>query len=85
MSDQDAGAELAELIDFIARALVDLPDEVDVTEVAGEQTSVLELRVAPEDIGRVIGKQGRTVRAMRTLLSAVSMKLRRRAVLEIIE
>jgi predicted RNA-binding protein YlqC (UPF0109 family) len=85
LSDKDAGAELAELIDFIARALVDLPDEVEVTEVAGEQTSVLELRVAAEDIGRVIGKQGRTVRAMRTLLSAVSMKLRRRAVLEIIE
>lgn len=79
------GAELAELVEFIARALVDEPDAVDVREVAGEQTSVLELRVAPDDVGKVIGRQGRTARAMRTLLSAVSMKLRRRAVLEIIE
>ncbi len=85
MSDSDSGAQLAELVEFIARALVDVPEGVEVTEVAGEQTSVLELRVAPEDVGKVIGKQGRTARAMRTLLSAVSMKLRRRAVLEIIE
>lgn len=85
MSEQDSGAQLAELVEFIARALVDIPEEVEVTEIAGEQTSVLELRVAPEDVGKVIGKQGRTARAMRTLLSAVSMKLRRRAVLEIIE
>lgn len=85
MSDQEPGIQLAELVEFIARALVDIPEEVEVTEIRGEQTSVLELRVAPEDVGKVIGKQGRTARAMRTLLSAVSMKLRRRAVLEIIE
>ena len=85
MSDREPGAQLAELVESIARALVDIPEEVEVTEIRGEQTSVLELRVAPEDVGKVIGKQGRTARAMRTLLSAVSMKLRRRAVLEIIE
>ncbi len=63
----------------------DIPDEVEVTEVAGQQTSVLELRVAPEDVGKVIGKQGRTARAIRALLSAVSDKDGRRAVLEIID
>ena len=76
---------LPELVEFMARALVDDPDAVRVNEVVGEQTSVLELRVARDDVGKVIGKQGRTARAMRSILSAVSMKLRRRAVLEIIE
>jgi hypothetical protein len=85
LSDQEPDIQLAELVEFIALALVDIPEDVEVTEIRGEQTSVLELRVAPEDVGKVIGKQGRTARAMRTLLSAVSMKLRRRAVLEIIE
>jgi predicted RNA-binding protein YlqC (UPF0109 family) len=76
---------LKELIDYMARALVDNPDQVKVSEIEGEQTSVLELRVAKEDLGKVIGKQGRTARAMRTILSAASTKIRKRAVLEIIE
>ena len=76
---------LKELIEYMARALVDNPDQVAVSEVEGQQTSVIELRVAKEDLGKVIGKQGRTARAMRTILSAASTKLRKRAVLEIIE
>jgi hypothetical protein len=69
----------------MARALVDNPEKVKVSEIEGEQTSVIELRVAKEDLGKVIGKQGRTARAMRTILSAASTKIRKRAVLEIIE
>ena len=76
---------MKELIKYIAQALVDNPDMVDVSEVVGEQTSVIELRVAKEDLGKVIGKQGRTAKAMRTILSAASTKMRKRAVLEIIE
>ena len=79
------GGPLKDLITFIAKALVDRPESVEVMEVEGEQTSVLELKVAKEDLGKVIGKQGRTARAMRTILSAASTKLRKRAVLEIIE
>jgi len=76
---------MKDLISYIAQALVDRPEEVRVTEVEGNQTSVLELKVAKEDLGKVIGKQGRTARAMRTILSAASAKIRKRAVLEIIE
>ncbi|MCE5243101.1 MAG: KH domain-containing protein [Desulfobacteraceae bacterium] len=76
---------MKELVEFMARALVDNPEKVKVSEIEGEQTSVIELRVAKEDLGKVIGKQGRTARAMRTILSAASTKLRKRAVLEIIE
>jgi predicted RNA-binding protein YlqC (UPF0109 family) len=76
---------MKELISYIAQALVDHPEEVKVTEVEGNQTSVLELNVAKEDLGKVIGKQGRTARAMRTILSAASAKLKKRTVLEIIE
>jgi predicted RNA-binding protein YlqC (UPF0109 family) len=76
---------LKELIEFIARALVDKPDEVQVSEISGEQTVVLELRVAKDDLGKVIGKQGRTVKAMRAILSAASSKVRKRADLEILE
>ncbi len=76
---------MKELISYIAQALVDRPEEVSVTEVEGNQTSVLELKVAKEDLGKVIGKQGRTARAMRTILSAASAKLKKRTVLEIIE
>jgi predicted RNA-binding protein YlqC (UPF0109 family) len=76
---------MKELITYIARALVDRPEEVEVSEVVGEQTSVIELKVAKDDLGKVIGKQGRTARAMRTILSAASTKLRKRTVLEIIE
>ncbi|NLA74564.1 MAG: KH domain-containing protein [Deltaproteobacteria bacterium] len=73
------------LIEYISKALVDKPEEVVVTEIEGEQTSVIELKVAKEDLGKVIGKQGRTARAMRTILSASSTKLKKRSVLEIIE
>jgi uncharacterized protein len=76
---------MKELIKYIAQALVDNPDVVEVSEVIGEQTSVIELRVAKEDLGKVIGKQGRTAKAMRTILSAASTKVRKRTVLEIIE
>ncbi|KPA15946.1 MAG: KH domain-containing protein [Candidatus Magnetomorum sp.] len=76
---------MKDLIKYIAEALVDNPDEVRVSEVEGNQTSVLELKVAKEDLGKVIGKQGRTARAMRTLLSAASAKVKKRTVLEIIE
>jgi predicted RNA-binding protein YlqC (UPF0109 family) len=76
---------MKELIDYIAKALVDNPDQVTVTEVEGNRTSVLELKVAKEDLGKVIGKQGRTARAMRTILSAASAKLKKRSVLEILE
>jgi len=76
---------MKELIKFMAQALVDSPDMVEVTEIIGEQTSVLELRVAKEDLGKVIGKQGRTAKAMRTILSAASTKIKKRSVLEIIE
>jgi predicted RNA-binding protein YlqC (UPF0109 family) len=76
---------MKELVKFIAQSLVDNPEQVQVKEVEGEQTSVIELKVAKEDLGKVIGKQGRTARAMRTILSAASTKIRKRAVLEIIE
>jgi uncharacterized protein len=76
---------MKELIKQIAQTLVDNPDKVEVTEVEGAQTSVIELRVAKEDMGKVIGKQGRTAHAMRTILSAASMKFNKRAVLEILE
>ncbi len=76
---------LRDMIEEIARSLVDNPDQVEVNEVQGEQTTVLELRVAPGDLGKVIGKQGRTARAMRTLLTAAGMKHQKRAVLEILE
>jgi len=76
---------MRDLIYYIAKALVDHPDQVAVNEVEGNQTSVLELKVAKEDLGKVIGKQGRTARAMRTILSAASAKIRKRTVLEIIE
>lgn len=80
-----SSSELKDLIEFLAKALVDHPDQVEVAEIAGEQTVVLELRVAKEDLGKVIGKQGRTVKAMRAILSAASSKLRKRADLEILE
>jgi predicted RNA-binding protein YlqC (UPF0109 family) len=76
---------MKELIEYIAKVLVDNPDEVSVNELEGKQTSVIELRVAKEDLGKVIGKQGRTARAMRTILGAASTKLKKRSVLEIIE
>lgn len=76
---------MKDLVMYMAEALVDKPEEVVVTQIDGEQTAVIELKVAKEDLGKVIGKQGRTARAMRTILSAASTKIRKRAVLEIIE
>ncbi len=76
---------LKELITDIAKALVDRPEMVQVNEIVGEKTTVLELHVAPEDIGKVVGRQGRTARAMRTILNASATRLKKRAVLEILE
>ncbi len=76
---------MKELIESIAKALVDDSDAVEVSAVEGEQTTVIELKVAKDDIGKVIGKQGRTARAMRTILGAASTKIGKRSVLEILE
>ncbi len=78
-------SELAQMIRYLAKMLVDLPDQVHVHEVTGENTTVIELKVAKEDLGKIIGKQGRTARAVRTVLNGASTKLRKRTVLEIIE
>ena len=76
---------MKDLVTYIAKALVDDPDAVYVSEVEGNQTSILELKVAKEDMGKIIGKQGRNAKAMRTILSAASAKVHKRTVLEIIE
>jgi predicted RNA-binding protein YlqC (UPF0109 family) len=76
---------MKELVELIARALVDYPDKVRVKEIEGDQATVLELRVAEGDLGKVIGKQGRTARAIRTVLNASGIKLKKRFVLEILE
>jgi len=76
--------EMKDLITNIAKALVDKPEEVMVTEIMGQHTSVIELKVAKEDIGKVIGKHGRTAEAMRNILMAASTKLRKRCILEIL-
>ena len=76
---------MKELILIIAKSLVDKPDEVEVTEVKGDKTMVLELRVAKDDLGKVIGKRGKTAQAIRTILNATATKLKQRAVLEIVE
>jgi predicted RNA-binding protein YlqC (UPF0109 family) len=76
---------LKQLVETVCKALVDNPDQVQVAQIDGEQTTILELRVAPSDLGKVIGKQGRTARAIRTILAASGMKQRRRYNLEIIE
>jgi predicted RNA-binding protein YlqC (UPF0109 family) len=78
-------AGMKDLVEDIAKALVDTPEEVSVRQIEGEQVTVLELRVAPSDLGKVIGKQGRTARSIRTLLGAAGMKLNRRFTLEILE
>jgi hypothetical protein len=78
-------ATMKDLVTFIAQALVDNPDDVSVNEIEGEQTSVLELRVAKDDLGKIIGKHGRTAQSIRTILSAASAKHKKRAVLEIVE
>src|ERR1044072_6458569 len=76
---------MKQLIEDIAKALVDIPEEGSVREVQGEQVTVLELKVAPSDLGQIIGKQGRTARSIRTILGAAGMKLNRRFTLEILE
>ncbi len=78
-------SELQELISYVSKSLVDMPDSVEVNEIVGEQTTVIELKVDKTDLGKVIGKQGRTARALRTILNAASTKLKKRSVLEIIE
>ncbi len=78
-------SELRDLIEYVSKTLVDVPGAVDVQEVEGEQTTVVELKVDKSDLGKVIGKQGRTARALRTILNAASTKLKKRSVLEIIE
>jgi predicted RNA-binding protein YlqC (UPF0109 family) len=78
-------SELKNLIETITKALVDSPEKVEVSEIEGEQTTVIELKVDKSDLGKVIGKQGRTARSLRTILTAASTKLRKRSVLEIIE
>lgn len=77
--------ELRELIEYIAKALVDAPEDVSVQQLEGEQTTVIELKVNKDDLGKVIGKQGRTARSIRTILNGASTKLNKRTVLEIIE
>ena len=76
---------MRELVEIMAKALVDNPAQVEVTEIAGRDTSVIELKVAKEDIGKIIGKKGRNAQAMRTLLNAASVMLRKRVILEIID
>lgn len=79
------GDSLKDLVEMMAKALVDHPESVEVSEVEGEQTTVFELKVIKEDLGKVIGKEGRTARSLRTIISAASAKLKKRAVLEILE
>jgi len=81
----EQGGDMRLLVEEIAKALVDEPEQVQVSAIAGEQNTVLELRVAPNDLGKVIGKQGRTARSIRTILGAASMKLKKRYTLEILE
>jgi len=76
---------LKSLVEFMSRSLVDRPEEVTVTEIAGEKTTVYELKVAAADLGKVIGKEGKTAGAMRTILSAAGTKMGKRCVLEILE
>ena len=76
---------MKELVELIAKSLVDNPDKVQVSQIDGEQSSIIELKVAPEDVGKVIGKQGRNVQAVRIILGAAGMKLKKRFILELIE
>lgn len=81
----EPGADMRSLVEQIAQALVDAPDQVQVTAVEDGEATVLELRVAAADLGKVIGKQGRTAKSIRTILGAASMKLKKRYTLEIVE
>lgn len=84
-SSQSGEDIIKELIEFLARALVDESDAVEVNVIEGKATTIVELRVAPDDIGKVVGKQGRTAKAMRTILNAAATKLHKKAILEILE
>ena len=84
-AEEEVGMEARELVEYLAKALVDKPEEVVVQELKGTQTTVIELRVAKEDVGKVIGKQGRTAHALRIILGAASSKLKRNCVLEIVD
>ena len=77
--------EMKDLITYIVKLLVDQPDLVKVTEVEGETTSIIELSVANEDVGKIIGKQGKTATAIRTIMNAISMKMKKRSILEIVD
>ncbi len=81
----EQGGDMRALVEQIAKALVDEPEKVSVQAVDGDQVTVLELSVAPDDLGKVIGKQGRTARSLRTILGAAGMKLKKRYTLEILE
>jgi predicted RNA-binding protein YlqC (UPF0109 family) len=81
----EQGGDVRALVEQIAKALVDEPEQVAVRSIEGEQVTVLELRVSPNDLGKVIGKQGRTARSIRTILGAAGMKLKKRYTLEILE
>jgi len=83
--NRQGGSMMKELILVMAKALVDKPDEVEIREIEGDVTTILELKVAKDDLGKVIGKQGKTAHAMRSILNATATKLKKRAVLEIIE
>jgi predicted RNA-binding protein YlqC (UPF0109 family) len=76
---------MKDLVTMIAKALVDKPEEVEVREIEGRQTTVIELKVAKEDLGKVIGKRGRTAQSIRTILTAASTKINKRCVLELVE
>ncbi len=76
---------MKELVELIAKALVDNSDKVQVSQIDGEQSSIIELKVAPEDVGKIIGKQGGNVQAIRVILGAAGMKLKKRFILELIE
>lgn len=85
MTQANANGELGKMVEVIAKALVDLPDQVSVTEVLGDNTTVIQLHVAKTDIGKMIGKEGKTAKAIRTILLGAATKLKRRTVLEIVE
>ena len=89
MGKQEAGADeeltMKQLVEYIAKALVDFPDKVEVVAVASQMSVILELKVAPEDVGKVIGKGGQTAKAMRKILSAAATKLHKKSLLQIIE
>jgi hypothetical protein len=85
MTEASNNSELGRMIEVVAKMLVDLPEQVSVAEVQGENTTVIELRVAKSDIGKIIGKEGKTAKAIRTILLGAATKLKRRTVLEIVE